>query len=313
MAVRTVDHANRLLASLRDRPGRHVTVLGGDYITLLVAEALAMRGTEVTVVTPAEEIFDQVDPLIGAKVSEAITKHGVTVRTGEQISGFESGVVYLKNDAISCDVVLLGLGAEANTELARQAGLGLGHHRAIVTDRRQQTSVENIWAAGDCCESRHLVSGERGYWPGALSADQQGTVAGANLGDHYAATPGTLGTISTRLFGVEVGRTGLNELDARNAGFDAGVVTVEGQSRADTYAGGRPLTVRLTFDRFTGRVLGAEIVGEEGVAAPLATAVAAITGELTTAQVAALDGGHVPSRSALPSPLTLAATEAREA
>ncbi len=311
VSVRNTNDASKLLGTLKDKPGR-VAVLGGDYTTLLVAEALVMRGIEVTVVTPGEEVFDQADPMVGAVVSEAITKHGATVRVGESVSGFEPGVIYLKDDAISCDMVLLGLGSEANTDLAHQAGLTLGARRAIVTDRRQQTTVAGIWAAGDCCETRHLVSGERGYWPGALAAAQQGQVAGANLGDHYAVSPGTLGTISTRLFGIEVARTGLNELDARNAGFDAAVVTVEGQSRADTFAGGRALTVRLTYDRFTSRVLGAEIVGEEGVAAPLATAVAAITGGLTTAEVASLDGGHVPSRSALPSPLTLAALEASE-
>lgn len=309
VSVRSVIEAQQLLDQLSEVGARHVSILGGDYISLLLAEALVMRGLAVTVLSVGEQILPELSGDFGAVMAEAVAKHEVTVRAGEQVSGFETGVVYLGNDAVTTDLVVLGLGTEPNTDLARDAGMPLGHYGGIVTDRRQQSEVANVWAAGDCCETKHAVTGERGHYPGAAAAENQGRVAGANIAGSWAATAGTLGTMRVRAFGTEAARTGLHENEARSAGFDAVATTVHGLSRAETHAGAKPLACRIVHDRASGRLLGAEFVGK-AVSASLTTAVTAITAGLTVGEVADLDLGHAPSLGSLPSPIVAAATQA---
>ena len=152
--------------------------------------------------------------------------------------------------------MVLGLGVTPNGELAGAAGAATGARGALVVDRRQRTTLEGVYAAGDCCESRHLVSGRRTHVALGTVAIKQGRVAGVNLGGGYATFPGVVGTAITKVCNVEVARTGLTEREAAEEGFEAVAASIESTTIAGYLPEARPMTMKLVGERGTGRLLG---------------------------------------------------------
>jgi len=183
----------------------------------------------------------------------------------------------------------------------------------VVTDRRQATSVEGVWAAGDCCESTHLVSGLPTYQPLGTVANKQGRVAGINIAGGYASFPGVLGTAITRICDLEIGRTGLNRTEAEKAGFEAVDALVESTTAAGYLSDARPTAVKMLAERGTGRILGVQSAGGPGSAKRVDVAAAAMAGGLTVEDLIGLDLGYAPPLSPLWDPLQLAARSLRAA
>ncbi|HEX9970173.1 MAG TPA: FAD-dependent oxidoreductase, partial [Acidimicrobiales bacterium] len=217
--VQTLEDAGKLLADAERGACRDVVVVGGGYIGLEMAEAFVRRGAQVTVVEQAPEVMGTLDPDMGALVSEAMRREGITVRCGEAVRGFEERAVATEHGTIPADLVVLGLGVVPNSALAAEAGIAVGVKGAVTVDPRQRTSVDGVWAAGDCCESFHLVARRPVHIALGTHANKQGRVAGINLGGGYATFPGVVGTAVTKLCGTEVARTGLSEAEARTAGI----------------------------------------------------------------------------------------------
>ena len=208
------------------------------------------------------------------------------------------------------DVVVLGLGVEPNSGLAADAGVRTGVHGAIAVDRRQRTSADGVWAAGDCCESHHLITGTQVYVALGTVANKQARVAGINIGGGYATFPGVVGTAITRLCALEIGRTGLTEAEATAAGFGYVVAKVESTTRAGYFPGSGPITVKLLAERGTGRVLGAQVFGSEGTAKRIDVLATAITARMTVEDVVDLDISYAPPFSPLWDPVQVAARQA---
>ncbi len=209
--VQTLSDAAHLLDDLNDESLRHVVVVGGGYIGLEMAEAFVKRGCpSVTVVEHRPQVMHSLDPDMGALVSQAMQRVGIVVRCGVAVEGFSARSVHTEEGELPADVVILGLGVAPNSGLAADAGISTGVKGAIVVSPRQQTSVDGVWAAGDCCESYHLVARRPVHLPLGTVANKQGRVAGANLGGGYATFPGVVGTAVTKVCSTEVARSGLN-------------------------------------------------------------------------------------------------------
>ncbi len=308
--VQTLEDGYALLQRADAGDVRNVVVVGGGYIGLEVAEAFLKRGCHTTVVEQAPEVMGSLDPDMGARVSAAMRAAGITVRCGEAVTGFEPGRVITSAGPIAGDVVVLGLGVVPNSGLAAHAGIGLGAAGAVAVDDHQRTDRPGVWAAGDCCESLHLVSGRRTHVALGTVANKQGRVAGINLGGGDAAFPGVLGTAVTRLCRAEIARTGLNSRQAADAGFTAETATVESTTRAGYFPGAEPLTVKVVVERGTARLLGAQIVGGDGAAGRIDVFAAALAAETTVDELLNLDLSYAPPFGPVWDPVLIAARQA---
>jgi NADPH-dependent 2,4-dienoyl-CoA reductase/sulfur reductase-like enzyme len=308
--VQTLEDAAGLLDEIRSTGIRRVTVIGGGYVGLELAEAFVKRGTKVTVVERGPQLMGRLDPDMGALVSEACRKEGITVCLGEVVDGIEPGAVTTDQRIIPTDLVILGLGVEPNTALAEAAGIGLGLRKSVAVDRQQRTSEEGIWAAGDCCQSRSLVTGEPMYVALGTVANKQGRVAGINMAGGYATFPGVAGTAVMKICALEVGQTGAVEAEVERAGFGHVVAKIESTTRARYYPGSGPITVKLMAEKGTGRVLGGQIIGQEGAAKRIDVLATAITARLTVEDLIGLDLAYAPPFSSVWDPLQVAARQA---
>jgi NADPH-dependent 2,4-dienoyl-CoA reductase/sulfur reductase-like enzyme len=214
---------------------------------------------------------------------------------------------------LPADLVVLGLGVRPAGDLAAEAGIPTGKTGGIVVDRRMHTSVEGVWAAGDCVEVHHRVSRQPAAIALGTHANKQGRVAGINIGGGYATFPGVVGTAVSKICGVEVARTGLREADAAQAGFDTVSAVQESTTRAGYFPGAAPITTKLIAERRSGRLLGAQIVGEEGAAKRIDVLACAIWNEMGVDDISNLDLAYAPPFAPVWDPVLMAAREAWEA
>ena len=315
--VQTLDDGSALRSWLdADPPPQRAVVVGGGYIGVEMAEALVLRGLSVTLVERAEQPMSTVDPDMARLVTDAMRGLGVDIRTGVQVTGLSEhdgrvDAVLTDAGSIPADVVVLGLGVRPNTALAEAAGLPIGPTGGLRVDRQMRVAgVPGVWAAGDCVETLHRVSGMPVHVPLGTHANKQGRVAGINIGGGYATFAGVIGTAVTKVCDLEVGRTGLRERDALAAGFEFVSVIAESTNRAGYYPGARPMTVKLIAERPSGRLLGAQIVGWSEAAKRIDTLAVALWNRMTVDDMTALDLGYAPPYSPAWDPVLVAARKA---
>ncbi|MEU5673453.1 FAD-dependent oxidoreductase [Micromonospora sp. NPDC047762] len=302
-----------------DPQPRRAVVVGGGYIGVEIAEALIQRGLSVTLVEAGEQPMATVDADMAELVTEAMRGLGVTIRTSLPVTGLEQrdgrvSAVVTAEGPIPTDVVVLGLGVRPNTALAKAAGLPLGPTGAIRVDRRMRVPEHpGVWAAGDCVETLHRVSGLPVHVPLGTHANKQGRVAGINIGGGYATFTGVIGTAVTKVCDLEVGRTGLREREATAAGFEFVSVIAESTNRAGYYPGARPMTVKLIAERPSGRLLGAQIVGWSEAAKRIDTLAVALWNGMTVDDMTQLDLGYAPPYAPVWDPVLIAARKAVDA
>lgn len=314
--IQTIPDAVGLDELLRDRPPRRAVVVGGGYIGLEMVEALLLRGVDVTVVEQADQPMPTLDADMAARVADGVRGLGVDLRLGEAVQGFEIDgegrvrAVATTAGEIEAEVVVLGLGVRPNSTLAAEAGIPIGPTGAIATDDRMATRVDGVWAAGDCAESMHRVSGTPAAIALGTHANKQGRVVGINVSGGEARFPGYIGTAITKVAEIEIGRTGLTEREAALAGFDAVGAVIEGSSRAHYYPGGEKMAVKVVAERGTGRMLGAQIVGREGAAKRIDALAIAVWNEMTVEDFSQTDLGYAPPFSPVWDPTLIAARQA---
>ncbi|MGN9779005.1 FAD-dependent oxidoreductase [Micromonospora sp. H33] len=318
--VQTLDDGAALRAWLdADPKPRRAVVVGGGYIGVEMAEAMIQRGLSVTLVERAEQPMSTVDPDMAELVTDAMHGLGIQIRTGLSVIGLEErngrvSAVVTTEGPIPADVVVLGLGVRPNVGLAEAAGLPIGPSGAIRVDRRMRVpGVEDVWAAGDCVESLHRVSGLPVHVPLGTHANKQGRVAGINIGGGYATFAGVIGTAVTKVCDLEVGRTGLRERDAVASGFEFISVIAQSTNRAGYYPGSRPMTVKLIAEKPGGRLLGAQIVGWSEAAKRIDPLAVALWNEMTVDDMTALDLGYAPPFAPAWDPVLIAARKAVDA
>ena len=305
--VQTLDDAKELL-SLATRDDLHrVVVVGGGYIGLEMAEAFVNRGLHVTLVEAGDQVMRSLDPDMAALVVAAMREFGIDVLLGRAAAGFESGRVLTDEGDLEADLVVLGIGVAPNSALAKQSGLDVGVQDAVRVSRRQQTSADGVWAAGDCCESIHRVSGRPVHIALGTVANKQSRVAGINIGGGYATFGGVVGTAITRICHTEIARTGLSEREAADAGFVFRSTVIEGSTRARYLPGRKRTTVKLVTEERTGRLLGGQIVGEEGAAKRIDVLATAVTAGMNVTEMIDLDLGYAPPFSPVWDPVLVAA------
>jgi NADPH-dependent 2,4-dienoyl-CoA reductase/sulfur reductase-like enzyme len=312
--VQNLEDASRLLGRLGREAPQHAVVVGGGYIGLEMAEAFVKRGCpSVTVVERGAEVMGTLDPDMGALVTAAMRSFGIEVRTGVEVTGFGPGTVHTGDGDLPADVVVLGLGVVANSGLAVAAGIETGDKGAIAVDPRQHTSADGVWAAGDCCLSYHLVARRPTHLPLGTVANKQGRVAGINIGGGYATFPGVVGTATTKICSTEVARTGLDEAEAARLGLAWEAVRITSTTRAGYFPGSGEITVKMLAERGTGRLLGAQLVGQEGAAKRIDVVATAITCGLTVGEVIDLDLSYAPPFAPVWDPVLVAARQAARA
>ena len=316
--VQTLDDGLAVRAALEREPHRSAVVVGAGYIGLELAEALCARGIPVTVIQRGRTPMDTLDPDMGGMLVEAMRRFTMTLRLEETVTGFETDggrvrAVVTDQGTVPADLVILGLGVRPNSELAAAAGIPLGPTGAIAVDQRLRTLVAGVWAAGDCVEKFHRVSRRPVTIALGTHANKEGRTAGINLGGGYATFPGVLGTAVTKICDVEVGRTGLGEAEAEAAGFEAVSVSVDSTTRAGYYPGARPIRTKLVAERGSGRLLGAQIVGEEGAAKRIDVLATALWHETTVSELLNVDLSYAPPFSPVWDPVLIAARKASQA
>jgi NADPH-dependent 2,4-dienoyl-CoA reductase/sulfur reductase-like enzyme len=323
--VQTLDDGDAIHAWLEADPKpRRAVVIGGGYIGVEMAEAMVRRGLDVTLLEKAPQpMRATVDPDMGALVRDAISGLGIEVRTGTQVEKLETAdgrvrAVLTPDGAFPADVVVLGLGVRPNTALARDAGIPLGVTGGLRTDLRMRVvgpdgPMEGLWAAGDCVQTTHLVSGQPVHVPLGTHANKQGRVAGINIGGGYATFPGVIGTAITKICDTEAARTGLSSAEADAAGYAFVTAVVDSTTKAGYFPGAAPIRVKMIAERRSGRLLGAQIVGEEGSAKRIDALAICIWNEMGVDEILSLDLSYAPPFSPVWDPVLIAARKAFEA
>ncbi len=301
----------------REHP-RQAVVVGGGYIGLEMAEAMKHLDVDVTLIERHDQPMGTLDPDMGELVADALRGIGISLRLGTDVSSFATRpdgrvrAVVTAEGEIPADVVVLGLGVRPNVELARHAGITIGDRGGIRVDGAMRTSAADVYAAGDCVESWHRLSGRHVVVALGTHANKQGRVVGINVTGGEASFPGVIGTAVTKVCAYEVARTGLGEREAADAGFDAVAVRVDSTTRAGYYPGSTPITVKMVAERGTGRLLGAQIIGQEGAAKRIDVAATAIWNEMRAADVAMLDLAYAPPYSPVWDPVLVGARKVAE-
>jgi NADPH-dependent 2,4-dienoyl-CoA reductase/sulfur reductase-like enzyme len=332
--VQTLDDGAAIHAWLdRDPKPKRAVVIGGGYIGVEMAEAMVRRGLDVTLLERAPQPLSTVDPDMGERVAEAIRGMAIEIRTNVDVEGIEAAggrvrAVVTPNGTLPADIVVLGLGVRPNTDLAAAAGIPLGVTGGLRTDLRMRVVgapsphlkgapnaglFDGVWAAGDCVETVHRISGQPVYVPLGTHANKQGRVAGINIGGGYATFPGVIGTAVTKVCELEVARTGLTEAEAAAAGYAFVTASVDSSSRAGYYPGASTMTVKLIAEKRTGLLLGAQIVGRAEAAKRIDSLAIAAWNRMTVEEMTALDLSYAPPFSPVWDPVLIAARKATDA
>ncbi len=278
---------------------RRCVVVGSGYIGLEMCEALRARGLEVAVVKPRPRLLPWLAEELVAEVRSELERQGVELHFGEGVEAIESAAegLLLKTSEreLAAEMVLFAIGVQPNNELAVDAGLDLGAGQAVAVDRSLRTSDPEIFAAGDCADAFHIVSGERVWIPLALRANRAGwAVADMVTGRGEPHLSGIAGTAVFKVFDLQVARTGLSEAEAKAAGFEPAAVTIRSRSRAHSHPGSSPIWVQMVGDRASGRLLGCQMVGREGAAHRINAPAVALHAAMTVADYAQIDAAYAP-------------------
>jgi NADPH-dependent 2,4-dienoyl-CoA reductase/sulfur reductase-like enzyme len=227
----------------------------------------------------------------------------------EQSKGRASAVVTEERN-LPADIVVLGIGVQPNVELAERTGIEIGSSGGISVDRGMRTSADGVWSAGDCAEKFHLISRRDVSIPLGTHANKEGRVAGINIGGGYDSFPGVVGTAASKVCDVEVARTGLNESEASEAGFQFVADTSDSTTRAGYFPDTRPMKTKLVVEKQSGRLLGAQIIGEEGAAKRIDVFATALWNRMTVAEMLNLDLSYAPPFAPVWDPVLIAARKA---
>lgn len=299
----------------RERPKRAV-VVGAGYIGLETAESFHVLGLETTVIGRPPQVLKRFDPDVAKLVQEELEGQGIQLSLGDEVKALEGDArgrvrrVISSKGTFEADLVLLALGVRPNVALAKEAGVALGETGAIATDAQMRTNLPDVFAAGDCAEAYHRITGRGAYIPLGTTANKQGRVAGTNVGGGHAEFRGVVGTAITKVLDLYAALTGLSEKEARALGYAVQSTTIKASSRAHYYPGGGPMHVKLVVEEGSGRLLGGQIVGGEGAGPRIDVLATALHKEMTVEELSRLDLAYVPPMAPVWDPLLVAANVA---
>ena len=300
MTLKSLEEGRRLKDFLRSQPVKKAVILGMGYVGLEMAEALAARDIEVQMVKPRPELLPWMAPELAEVVRNELETNGVALHSGCRIKRIEKHGERLKVVCealeLAADMVLVAIGVRPNSRMAADAGIKLGPGESITVDRLLRTSQNDIYAAGDCADAYHVVTGRRAWIPLALRANRAGWAAADNVCGKETRLPGIAGTAVFKVFDLEVARTGLNLEEASSAGFDPAAVVIKAPSKAHSYTGRSADDIHLQMigDRKNGRLLGVCMVGRQGVAHRINAPAVALHAGMTVEAFSQTDLAYAP-------------------
>ena len=309
--LRTVEDTFRIKDHINKHNPKSVVLAGGGFIGLELAENLRELSMDVTIVQRPKQLMNPFDADMASFIHAEARKHGVKLALGYTVEGFEEkdgGVdVLLKDSApLHADMVVLAIGVTPDTALAKEAGLELGIKGSIVVNDRMETSVPDIYAAGDAVQVKHYVTGEDTLISLAGPANKQGRIIADNICGGDSRYLGSQGSSVIKVFDITAATTGINETNAKKAGLDVDKVILSPMSHAGYYPGGKLMTMKVVFEKGTCRLLGAQIVGYEGVDKRIDVLAAAIHAGMRATQLKNLDLAYAPPYSSAKDPVNIA-------
>ena len=309
--LRSMDEAAAIQRYVSNAKPASAAIVGGGYVGVEMAEALTERGLDVSIYEMLPRTLQPFGEETARTVEDHLREHGVDLHLDTAVEGFigEETVAGIEHDGgvDDTDLVIVGVGVAPNVELAEQAGIELGPTGAIATDEYGRTNYADVYAAGDCAEAENVVTGDPDHVPLALTANRAGRAIGTTVAGDPTETGGTAGTAIVKAFDLGAARTGVLDGErAREAGYDPVSVTIDAPTRPHYYPGGSELTVTLVADRETGEVLGASMVGADGVKR-IDTVATALGSGLTVTELQNLDLAYAPPFSPVWDPVLTAA------
>ena len=309
--LRTVEDTFRIKEYITRNHPRSTILAGGGFISLELAENLRRLGMEVTIVQRPRQLMNPFDADMAALIHNEARRHGIRLALGHTVEGLErteAGIrVLLKEEApLYADIVVLAIGVTPDTHLAKDAGLELGIKGSIAVNERMETSVPDIYAVGDAVQVRHIVTGQDAVISLAGPANKQGRIAADNICGRDSRYPGSQGSSVIRVFNLTAAATGINEAAAARAGIHADSVILSPMSHAGYYPGGKMMTMKVVFEKETFRLLGAQIIGYEGVDKRIDVLAAAIHCGISAVELKELDLAYAPPYSSAKDPVNMA-------
>jgi NADPH-dependent 2,4-dienoyl-CoA reductase/sulfur reductase-like enzyme len=320
--LRTLSDAQQIHAYMQEHQTKTAVVIGAGYLGVEMVEAMRARGLESYLIEMESQVMPIFDADMVAPITSHLKEHNVQLLLNTQVTaitkkGKRLAIQTGKTGTIVADIVIVSTGVRPNSELAAVAGLQLGESDAIQVDRHLRTSAPDIFAAGDCVVHHHLVL-DRSVWiPLATSANKGGRIAGENMLGGKAILPGILGTAIVKVFDYTMANTGLNEMEARASGLFGvngefvGYSLIETRDRSSYWPGAANMLVKLVFDKRGGRVVGSQMVGQEGVNKRIDIVATAITAKMTLEDITMLDLSYAPPYSTTHDPIQICASVAQ--
>ena len=315
--LRTVEDTFRIKEYINKNHPKSAVLAGGGFIGLELAENLRELGMDVTIVQRPKQLMNPFDPDMASMIHNEMRKHGIKLVLGYTVEGFkekDNGVeVLLKdNPSLQADMVVLAIGVTPDTVLAKEAGLELGIKESIVVNDRMETSVPDIYAAGDAVQVKHYVTGNDALISLAGPANKQGRIIADNIcggGEAYSGDSrylGSQGSSVIKVFDMTAATTGINETNAKKSGLEVDTVILSPMSHAGYYPGGKVMTMKVVFEKESYRLLGAQIIGYEGVDKRIDVLATAIHARLNATQLKDLDLAYAPPYSSAKDPVNMA-------
>lgn len=309
--LRTVEDTFRIKEYINENHPQSAVLAGGGFISLELAENLRELGMDVTIVQRPKQLMNPFDPDMAAFIHSEVRSHGIRLALGHTVEGFEEkdgGVdVLLKGEnPLHADMVVMAIGVTPDSHLAAEAGLEQGMKGSILVNDRMETSVSDIYAVGDAVQVKHYVTGQDALISLAGPANRQGRIAADNICGRDSRYPGSLGSSIIKVFDLTAASTGVNETNAAKAGLDTDSVILSPMNHAGYYPGGRLMTMKMVFEKETFRLLGAQIIGYDGVDKRIDVIAAAIRGGLKATELKELDLAYAPPYSSAKDPVNMA-------
>jgi NADPH-dependent 2,4-dienoyl-CoA reductase/sulfur reductase-like enzyme len=298
VVLKSLEDGRKIKNLLENNRIKKAVIIGMGYIALEMCESLAALNIAVDMVKPNPMFLPWLEPSMAQAVKDELEAKGVGVYAGHAVERIEKTTdglqVNCRDLTLSADMVLVGIGVTPCSQIAKNAGLELSTNKSISVDRKLRTSAEHIYAAGDCADAYHVVTGEKTWIPLALRANRAGWAVADNVCGKQAQLDGIVGTAVFRVFDYEVARTGLDMAEAQKYGFDPVQNMIKSGSRAHAYPGNTTIWVNMIGDKKTGRLLGAQMIGHDGVAHRINAPAVALHNRMTVARFSQTDLAYAP-------------------
>ena len=298
LPLKSLEDGRRIKRFIHEHNVKSTVIIGMGYIALEMCEALRANDIDVSMVKPRANFIPWMHDELSGMVKKELEKNWVALYAGYEIKGIKKSGDHLTVECadldLACDMVICAIGVKPNSSLAGEAGIDLGVKKAIAVDRTLLSSDKHIYAAGDCADAFHVVTGEKTYIPLALRANRAGWAAADNVTGGNVELDGVAGTAVFKVFDMQVARTGLDISESKKAGFDPLETVITTRSRAHSYPGGADIKVHMTGDKKSGRLLGVQMVGTDGVAHRINAPAVALHNKMTVEEFSQCDLAYAP-------------------